>query len=389
VMLGLVPVIFCASLLAILPVSRADEGVAAPQPVTITLPPIASEMMWSRLGAEIAYVDLLPDGRIAVLGGKPRGPDGYLRLIDMKTGQETYYYVPDSDGFGAGDSGWAEVAVLENAVFIYSDGSLLRRGTIDRRSATGSSVFPSGHVELDRGAADAAAPGAMVADRNSVLIGWGGLREFDQGDDCGTGPVVVRLSPEGKEIWRWQDATEKFAFPNDITVLADGTILVLVEGDARRPIGMGRNSCPTKREYLVALTPDGHEIARLDLPTDVLPFPLVLNRNGTEVLATHNSPDGNLSAILRIRLEADRILIEPVDIAGKVPGVDDHMALVTGLDDGGYRLIIFPGDVVTLDRDNKVVDRNFPSIARYHCSLRSSRGLVCWGKDRVSVIPLR
>lgn len=385
-MFGFASVIHCAGLFAFPPASHAEEAAAALQPVTMTLPPIPSEVMWSRLGAEIAYVDLLPDGRIAVLGGKPRGPDGYLRLIDMKTGQETYYYVPDSDGFGAGDHGWADVAVLEDAVFIYSDGGSLRRAAIDRRSATGSSVFPNGHVELHP---MGAAPGAMVTDHNSVLVGWGGLIDSDEGDGCGTGPVVVRLSSEGKEIWRWQDPSEKFAFPNDIVVLADGTILVLVEGDASRGIGRGWNSCPSDLEYLLALSPDGHEIGRVDLPPDVSPLPLVLSEDGTEVLATDNGPDGNLSAILHIRVEGNRIQIEPVNVVGKVSDVDNHTALVSRLDNGGYRLIIFPGDIVTLDRDKNLVDRSFPSIERHHCSLRSGRGLVCWSKDRVSVISLR
>src|SRR5882724_3618079 len=115
--IGCVTVICCIGLFAFLSAPNADESVAAPQPVTITLAPISSEVMWSRLVAAIDYVDLLPDGRIAVLGGKPRGPDGYLRLTDMKSGQETYYYLPNSEDFGGTDNGWADVAVLDDAVF--------------------------------------------------------------------------------------------------------------------------------------------------------------------------------------------------------------------------------------------------------------------------------
>lgn len=374
------------SLLAFLATSAATAGANAPQPIIVTLAPIAAEQMWSRLGAEIAYVDLLPDGRIAVLGGRPRGPDGYLRLIDIKTGQETYYYVPYTDGFGGDDDGWGSVVVLDDAVFIYFDGGWLKRGTIDRHSATGSSVFPNGDIELHP---MGAAAGAMAADGNSLLVGWGGLIDSEESDECGTGPVVARLSSEGKEIWRWRDEAEKFAFPNDIAVLADGTIIVLVEGHPGRSAGFGWNACPNDREYLVALAPDGHEIDRRDLPVDTYPFPLALGRDGTELLATHNAPDGNLSAILRVHMEAGHIEIDAVDVAGKVSDVASYMALATSLDGGGYRLIIFPGDVVTLDSDKNVVDRVFPGFNRHRCSIASRRGLVCWNKDQVMIIPLR
>jgi hypothetical protein len=386
IIIALAMLVVCASLAALRSAANADESIAAAQPMVITLAPIPSELMWSRLGAEVAYVDLLPDGRIAVLGGKPRGPDGYLRLIDIKTGQEIYYYVPNTDGFGGDDDGWADVAVLQDAVFIYFGGGWLRRGTIDAHSATGSSVFPNEGIELHP---TGASVGAMVADGNSVLVGWGGLTDSDQGDDCGTGPVVARLSSDGRELWRWQDTAEKFAFPNDIAVLADGTILVLVEGYPKGPAGVGWNFCPNDREYLVALAPDGREIGRLDLPGDMSPFPLVLSRDGTEVLATDNAPDGNLSAILHIHMEADRILMESVDVAGKVPDVRNHRALVTDLDGGGYRLIIFPGDVATLDSDNNVLGRSLPKIDRHRCSIASHRGLVCWDKDKVTIVPLR
>lgn len=356
--------------------------------VAITLAPISSEVMWSRLGAEIAYVDLLPDGRIAVLGGRPRGPDGYLRLIDMKSGQETYYYLPNSDDLGGTDNGWADVAVLEGAVFIYSDGSRLRRGTIDLRSATGSSVFPNSDVELNRGSGGGAAPGAMVADYNSLLVGWGGLGDSDEGDDCGTGPVVVRLSSDGTEIWRWNDSTEKFAFPNEIVVLSNGTILALVEGDTRRWIERGWNSCPSDLKYLLVLSPDGREIARANLPSDMSLTPMVLSGNGTEVLAAGVTFDGNLSAILHIRVQAGRIQIERDNLADKMSGINPHDVLVASLDSEGYRLITFSGAVVTLDRQGHVVDRNFPIIGGQRCSLSSGLGLVCWYKDQVSVLPL-
>lgn len=348
--------------------------------VTIPLTPVSPQAIWSALDGKIEYVDLLPGGRIAVLGGVPRGPDGYLRLIDMKTGQETYYYLPNSDGFGGADNGWADVAVLDDLTFIYYDGSALRR------AATGSFAFPNSHV--DPKSDGGAAPGAMVADHNSLLVGWGGLIQPEEGNDCGTGPVVVRLSSEGSEIWRWHDPTEKYAFPDEIVVLSDGTILALVEGNPRRWPGYWWNACPSDLKYLVALSSDGREIARVDLPPEMSLTPLALSADGAEVLAADVAFDGTLSAILHIRMDAGQIQIERDRVADEISTPNPHDVLVTSLEGGGYRLITFSGAVMTLDRQGHIVDRSFPIIGGQRCSLDSGLGLVCWYEDRVSVLPL-
>lgn len=363
---------------------HADEGGEIPEPITITLSKAKLQPVAALQNAKIDHIDFLPDGRIAVIGGVSPADGGYLRIIDPKTGDVEEHYLPDGNGIGGLDRTGPEVAVVGDATFLYTS-----NGVVQRFLSQDAVVEGRSGIVVDPGLDVEAAAGAMSADRDSVLVSWWEMDPSKRSNECGDGAAIARLSSEGKAIWRWQDPKAGFNFPNDILVLADGTILVLVKGGPNEWMGTMWNFCAHGQEYLVALAPDGRELARLDLPANVWLESLSLGWNGAEVIATAGPIGGDLDAIMRIRIESGRLRLDRIEVAGKVSKVSPYGAIATSLEAGGYRLILWTGEVVTLDECGDVVSAYSPALGGDRCHIQGNRGLICWSEREISVLPLR
>ncbi|MFZ5792053.1 MAG: hypothetical protein ACOY3L_15285 [Pseudomonadota bacterium] len=362
---------------------RAEDNDVLPPPMLISLPPLDLPPSVDQRVDHVASASLLSDGRIAVLGSTAPAENGFLRIFDPKSGTEEDHYWVGNDGAGPTS---ASVETIGDAVFIFGTGGSLWR--VSKQDVLVSDV----DFGRDTAFGSTTVSGAMLVDGKSVLLSWWEATP-SRNEFCGNGAVVARLSPEGKVIWRWQDRQGGFYFPNDMVVLADSTILVLVEGSPNEYMGTMWNPCVHGWEYLVALSPDGHEIARRTLPRRVWLGPLSLSWDGKEALGAVGSDIfvGAAEAIMRIRVESGRILWDRVNIAAKIDGLFYEETIVTSLEKGGY--LAFPAHgplAVKLDEGGEAARiYSRPVDLTGLCGVQLGRGVLCGSGDMFALLPLQ
>jgi hypothetical protein len=331
------------------------DNTGAPHPAIGTLPSFQPPPWVDERDDVNRFLERLSDGRLAIAGNTAPRENGYLRIIDPKTAAEDDYYMVGGDGIGPIDRFTPSVVVLGDAVFFLNSYGNLMRATKQQRLMA--------HIDLGLGNEEyaVAASGTILADGNSALVSWWESVPSRKGY-CGDGAVVARVSAEGEFLWRWRDRQGGSNFPSDMLILKDGTILVLIGGREIEYMG-GRSwyaTCGHGYEYLVALSPDGQEIARRSIPRRLWLGPLSLGWNSQEAVAAAGYPYSVLDTIMRIRVATGQIILDRVPVASSIipHWADDVIA--TSLEGGGYELRV-PGIIdVIVDNSGKLVAKKQP-----------------------------
>ncbi|MGH6939526.1 hypothetical protein [Hypericibacter sp.] len=372
-----------------------DTDIIAPIRITLPMPDIPGGVDL-RLGLTDS-VTMLPDGRIAVIGYTFASSRVYVRIYDPRTGADEIRYAPLSSDFELANRLNSPVAAIGDTLFIYgSRVTLLRAGP---RSSVADPVAiheedspeHSNPADPDANVNSLRAVGSIIEDRDSVLVGWWEdvSTNPDADDRCGVGATVARVSSDGRLVWRWQDPRGGFGFPNEMAVLASGTIIVQIDGGgAREDMGTIMNPCVNGSESVVALTPDGNEIARLDLPWGTAVGPLSLSADGNEALATARFDDGP-DAILRISLDDNKITLRRVDLSKQILDSRYSGSIVTTLRRGGYRILTdIPSELILDEQANVSDGRVLNTVMGRGCSVQGDRAVICWAGDEVTFLPL-
>jgi hypothetical protein len=377
--------------------SNAEESADTIAPIRVTLPtPDIPSGVDLRLGLT-NDVTMLPDGRIAVIGYTFVSSRVYVRIYDPRTGADEIRYAPLSSDFELANRLDSPVAALGETLFIYGSGvTLLRAGP---RSSVADPVAiheedspeHSNPADPDANVNSLRAVGSIIEDRDSVLVGWWEdvPTNPDADDRCGVGATVARVSSDGRLVWRWQDPRGGFGFPNEMAVLASGTIIVQIDGGgAREDMGTIMNPCVNGSESVVALTPDGNEIARLDLPWGTAVGPLSLSADGNEALATARFDDGP-DAILRIGLDDKNIMLRRIELSEHILDSRYSGSIVTTLMRGGYRILTdIPSELILDEQANVIDGRVLTAVMGRGCSVQGDRAVICWAGDEVALLPL-
>jgi hypothetical protein len=276
----------------------------------------------------------LPDGRLAIAGNTAPRENGYLRIIDPRTKVEEDYYLVGGDGVGPMGRTEPSVVVVGDAIFLLNDGGDLVRASKQQQLMARIDLGFYTEIYAD------AASGAILNDGNSVLVSWWESVPSKRGY-CGDGAVVAHLSPEGKILWRWRDRQGGDNFPNDMVVLKTGTIIVLIEGHSTEFMGsMWEAACGHDYEYLVALSPDGREIARRSIPRGTWLQKLGLGGGGDEVIAAGGYTYKYVDKVARIRVEGSSLKFDWTPLSQIVPIHPGDDVAVTLLEGGGLTLEI-------------------------------------------------
>lgn len=376
---------------------RAADSADTTAPIRVTLPtPDIPGGVDLRLGL-IDNVTVLPDGRIAVIGDTFASSRVYVRIYDPITGADEIRYAPLSSDFELAGGLDSPVAALGDTLFIYGSGATLLRAGPRSSVADPVAIHEEDVLEHlnpanpDALASSQRAVGSIVEDRDSVLVGWWEdiSANPDADDRCGVGAAVARVSSDGRLVWRWQDPGGGFGFPNGMVVLESGIIVVQIDGDgAREDMGTMLNPCVNGSESVVALTSDGDEIARLDLPWGTAVGPLSLSANGNEALATAHFDDG-ADAILRIGVDDNKIALRRVDLPEHILDSRYSGSIVTTLIQGGYRILTDLPSELILDEQANVSDRGvLKAVMGTSCSVQGDRAVICWAVDEVAFLPL-
>jgi hypothetical protein len=348
-----------------------DTGAA--HPTIDALPPFQPPAWVDERDDVVRFRQWLPDGRLAIAGNTAPRENGYLRVIDPKTMAEEDYYMVGGDGIGPIDRFTPSVVVIGDAVFFLNGYGNLMRGTKQHRLMVDIDL---GFNAEEYAEADS---GVILADGNSVLVSWWESVPSKKGY-CGDGPVVARLSAEGRILWRWQDRQGGDNFPNDMVTLKDGTILILVEGHSLEHRGsMWEVACGHGYEYLVALSPNGHEIARRSVPRGTWLQKLSLGWNGNEVITAGGYLYEYVNELVRIRVEGGYLKFDRVPLSRIVsidPG-DDVAA--TSLEEGGFNLDVGPHPIrLRIDESGRIIDvRDLNPPRETSCHPQGNRYAIC------------
>jgi len=325
------------------PVTVDDTG--ASHPDIGTIPPFQPPSWVDERDDVVRFRQWLPDGRLAIAGNTAPRENGYLRIFDPKTGAEEDYYMVGGDGVDSIDRYTRSVVVIGDTVFLLNSYGELRRGTRQQR------LMAKIDLGFETEEYAEAASGAILADGNAVLVSWWESVPSKKGY-CGDGPVVARLSPEGEFLWRWRDRQGGDKFANNMAVLSDGTILLLVDGYPYERMGtMWETVCGHEYEYLVALSPDGREIARRSVPRKLVLGPLSLGWNKQEAVAAAGYPNSVLDTVVRIRVTDGQIELDRVPIARNITTYRADKAFATSLENGGYEIRV-PGVIEAIIDEN-------------------------------------
>lgn len=372
-----------------------DTDTIAPIRVTLPTPDIPGGVDL-RLGLT-DDVTMLPDGRIAVIGYTFASSRVYVRIYDPRTGADEIRYAPLSSDFELANRLDSPVVALGDTLFIYgSRVTLLRAGprsSVAEPVAIHEEDSPEhlNPADPDANVNSLRAVGSIIGDRDSVLVGWWEdvPTNPDADDRCGVGATVARVSSDGRLVWRWQDPRGGFGFPKEMAVLASGTIIVQIDGDgAREDMGTIMNPCVNGSESVVALTPDGNEIARLDLPWGTIVGPLSLSADGNEALATARFDDGP-DAILRIGLDDKNITLRRVELSEHILDSRYSGSIVTTLMRGGYRILTdIPSELILDEQANVIDGRVLKAVMGRGCSVQGGGAVICWAGDEVAFLPL-
>jgi hypothetical protein len=329
------------------PVIVDDTG--APHPAIGTIPPFQPPSWVDERDDIVRFLQWLPDGRLAIVGNTAPRENGYLRIFDPRTGAEEDYYMVGGDGVGPISRFTPSVVVIGDAVFFLDTSGHLMRATKQQRlmADIDLGIYTEEYAE--------AASSAILADGDSVLVSWWERVPSRKGY-CGDGPVIARLSADGEILWRWRDRQGGYNFAHDIIILKDGTILALVEDDPDEYMGsMWEIACGHDYEYLVALSPDGQEIARRSVPRKLALGPLSLGWNKQEVVAAAGYPYSMLDTVVRIRVTGGRIELDRVPIAENITTSRADGAFAVSLEKGGYEIRV-PGVIeAIIDESGNVV----------------------------------
>ncbi len=325
------------------------QDAGAPHPTLGTLPPFQPPAWVDERDDVVRFRQWLPDGRLAIAGNTAPRENGYLRIIDPRTMAEEDYYLVGGDGIGPIDRFTPSVVVIGDAVFFLNSYGNLMRATKQQRLMA--------HIDLGLGTEEyaTAASGVILADGNSVLVSWWESVPSRKGY-CGDGAVVARVSAEGEILWRWRDRQGGGNFPNDMVTLKDGTILILVGGRSIEYMGnMWYAACGHDYEYLVALSPDGEEIARRSVPRNLWLGPLSLGWNQQEVVAAAGYPYSVPDYVVRIRVGRGQLELDRVPIPRNITSHRTDDAFAISLETGGYELRV-PGVIEAfIDESGNVV----------------------------------
>lgn len=321
------------------------DDTSATHPAIGTIPPFQPPPWVDERDDVVRFRQWLPDGRVAIAGNTaPRG-NGYLRIFDPRTRIEEDYYMVGGDGVDSIDRYSRSVVVTGDAVFLLNSYGQLWRGTRQQRLMAKIDLGFETEEYAD------AASGTILADGNSVLVSWWESVPSKKGY-CGDGPVVARLSPEGKFLWRWRDRQGGDNFANNMAVLGDGTILLLVDGYPYERMGtMWETICGHEYEYLVALSADGREIARRSVPRKLALGPLSLGWNKQEAVAAAGYPNSMLDMVVRIRVTNGRIELDRVPITRNITTHRADEAFAASLEKGGYEIRV-PGIIEAIIDEN-------------------------------------
>ena len=371
------------------PGANAEEGAAKIAPIQITLPPAGT------LGP-ILDVNLLSDGRVAMIGYVTDSRDTYIRVFDPRTGADEFYVEPLEGGLQPVDGIDRSNAIAGDSLFAYGVKSKLLRGPLDAARAVASSTQadettrPLSRLQGYDLSGTKRISGAMASDGDTVLIGWweGAYAKLRAGD-CGGGAILRRVASDGRELWRWQDKRGGFSLPKDIVALADGTILVRVN----RGYGWGwipevSEGCFDGSAEIVALAPDGHEIDRRDLSLFLCVGPLSLSADGQDAVALAQTDDAPY-AVVQFGIEESRIRLRRLDLPEKIPDIGCQSNAATTTLQGGYRVTANHDGVLTLDdRGHPLAWEPFPTNQAMECKGHGDQGVVCWKDNQVAILPL-
>jgi hypothetical protein len=371
------------------PGADADEGVARIVPVQIDLPPADT------LGP-ILDVNLLSDGRVAMIGYVTDSRDTYIRVYDPRTRADEVYVEPLEGGLQPADGIDRTIAIAGDSLFVYGIKAKLLRAPLDA-ARTVSSSMPAGDTagRLTRlQGYDLSGikriSGAMAPDHDTILVGWweGAYDKLHAGD-CGAGAILRRVSADGREIWRWQDPRGGFSLPKDIVALADGTILLRVN----RGYGWGwvpdvSERCFGDSSEIVSLSPDGHEVGRLDLSPFLCLGPLSLSADGRDAVALAQTDDEPY-AVVQLGMEEGRLRLRSLNLPEKIPDIGCQSNAATTTLQGGYRITASYDGLLTLDdRGHPLAWEPFPSDRAMECKGHGDQGVICWRDNRVAILSL-
>jgi hypothetical protein len=312
------------------------QDAAAAHPTLGTIPPFQPPPWVDERDDIVGLRQWLPDGRLAIAGNTALRENGYLRIIDPETEVEEDYYLVGGDGVGPMGRTEPSVVAIGDDIFLLNRGGDLMRASKRRQLMTRIDLGFYTEEYAD------AASGAILADGNSVLVSWWESVPSKRGY-CGDGAVVARLSSAGKILWRWRDRQGGDNFPNDMVVLKNGTIIVLVEGHSTEFMGsMWEAACGHGYEYLVALSPDGQEIARRSIPRGTWLQKLSLGWSGDEVIAAGGYLYKYVNEIVRISVEGSSLKFDWVPLSRIVSIDPSDDVVVTPLEGGDFSLDIGP-----------------------------------------------
>jgi hypothetical protein len=352
------------------PLIVGDPG--TPHPAIGTIPPFQPPSWVDERDDIVRFQEWLPDGRLAIVGNTAPRENGYLRIIDPRTMVEEDYYLVGGDGIGPIGRFTPSVVVIGDAVFFLDIGGYLKRATKQQRLMVDIDlgIYTEEYAE--------AASSKILADGNSVLVSWWERIPSRKGY-CGDGPVIARLSADGEILWRWRDRQGGYSFAHDMIVLKDGTILALIEDDPDEYMGnMWEVACGHDYEYLVALSPDGHEIARRSIPRKLALGPLSLGWNKQEVVAAAGYPYSMLDTVVRIRVISGRIELDRVPIAENITTSRADKTFATSLENGGYEIRV-PGviEAIIAEDGSVVTTRHLWVPPGGPCDPDEGRGAAC------------
>lgn len=165
-----------------------------------------------------------------------------------------------------------------------------------------------------------------------------------------------------------------------MVVLKDGTILALVEGHPDEYMGsMLEIACGHGYEYLVALSPDGREIARRSVPRGIWLQDLSLGWAGDEVVAVGGYPYEYVNKIVRIRVDGGFLKFDWIPLSRIVPIEAGDDVVAVSLEGGGFHLDIGSHPIRRrIDDDGRIVetwDMNPPPETS--CHPQGDRYIVC------------
>ncbi|MGH6752738.1 MAG: hypothetical protein ACREDP_11275 [Bradyrhizobium sp.] len=341
-------------------------------PTLGTIPPLQPPPWVDERDDVVRFRQWLLDGRLAVAGNTAPRENGYLRIIDPKTMAEEDYYMVGGDGIGPINRFTPSVVVIGDAVFFLNSYGNLMRATKQQRLMA--------HIDLGLGTEEyaTAASGVILADGNSVLVSWWESVPSRKGY-CGDGAVVARVSAEGEFLWRWRDRQGGGNFPNDMVILKDGTMLILIGGRSNEYMGLiWYAACEHDYEYLVALSPDGQEIARRSIPRNLWLGPLSLGWDQQEVVAAAGYPYSVPDYVVRIRVGRGQLELDRVPIARNITSHRTDGTFAISLETGGYELRV-PGVIEAIidESGNLVTTRQLWTPPEGFCEPGEGKDEAC------------